>query len=65
MQFHGVQLEKDGCCGWTAFRVERTIWLSRVDATQFRNLVVTHTVWLHLGWPLVSWGTEVLDLYED
>ena len=65
MQYHGVQLEKGPCCGWTVFRVERTLWVSRVAVTQFPNLLIARTVWLSLGWPAVAWGTKVLDDYED
>ena len=65
MKYRGVQLEQGPCCGWVVFRVERVLWVNRVRLTQFPNLLIATTVWLSLGWPLVTWATKVLDDHED
>ena len=61
MKFQGVELEKSKNRGWTAFREGRELWIARVTLTQFSNVAVADMVQLRLGWPLISWGTKVVE----
>jgi len=61
LKYHGVELNKMGNGEWTAFRNGRELWIARVTLTQFANLAVADTVQLRLGWPLITWGVEVIE----